>query len=86
MHSATACSTNKAKWMEAVDRSYKALLDCAEDVATCEEVEKILDEATIDFQQFLVSFNARCAVSSSGEIAENGDKAKMAAVDIRIDA
>ena len=86
MHSATACSTNKAKWMEAVDRSYKALLDCAEDVATCEEVEKILDEATIDFQQFLVSFNAKCAVSSGGEVADNGDKAKMAEVDIRIDA
>ena len=86
IYSATVCSANKAKWMETVDGSYKALLDCAEKVATCEEVEKILDEATIDFQQFLVSFNAKCAVNSGGEVADNGDKAKMAAVDIRIDA
>merc|ERR1712218_567974 len=33
--------------METVDGSYKALLNCAEEVATCEEVGKILDEATI---------------------------------------
>ena len=89
-YSATACSTNKAKWMEIVDSSYKALLDCAEGIATSDEVEKILDEATIDFEQFLVSFNERCAVSSGGEVPVpdngDGDKAKMAEVDIRIDA
>ena len=85
-HDAAVCSANKAQWMEKVDRSYEALLNCAENIATSEEVEKLLDEATNDFQAFLVTFNKKCTGSSGGEVPGNGEKVKMAEVDIKIDA
>ena len=76
IHSATVCSANKKQWMETVDGKYNQLLTCAEEVATSDEVEKILDEATNDFQQFLSQFSSKCiTVSSGGEDPGYGDKA-----------
>ena len=82
IHSATVCSANKKQWMETVDGKYNQLLTCAEEVASSAEVEKILDDATNDFQQFLSQFSSKCiTVSSGGEDPGYSNEARTAEVE-----